>query len=57
MIRQGMAEVYRGKPPGGFNTELYLKAEKEARESGKGVWSQGDKYISPSQWRIKESEK
>jgi micrococcal nuclease len=51
MIRQGMAEVYKGSPPKGFNTDLYRKAEKEAKESLRGIWSQGDKYESPSQWR------
>jgi len=51
MIRQGMAEVYKGSPPEGFNTEVYRKAEEEAKESLRGIWSQGDKYISPSQWR------
>jgi micrococcal nuclease len=51
MIRQGMAEVYKGSPPDGFNTCLYRKAEKEAKGALIGIWSQGDKYISPSQWR------
>ena len=51
MIKQGMAEVYKGSPPEGFNTDLYRKAEKEAKESLRGIWSQGDKYVSPSQWR------
>lgn len=51
MIRQGMAEVYKGSPPSGFSNDLYRKAEKEARESLIGIWSQGDKYVSPSQWR------
>jgi micrococcal nuclease len=56
MVQQGLAEVYKGNPPKGFNTELYRKAEKEARESKRGVWSQGDKYISPSQWRRTKKE-
>lgn len=51
MIKQGMAEVYKGSPPKGFNTELYRQAEKEAKKSLRGIWSQGDEYISPSQWR------
>jgi endonuclease YncB( thermonuclease family) len=29
----------------------YQKAEKGARSSGQGIWSQGDKYISPALWR------
>ena len=56
MIKQGMAEVYGGKPPKGFNTDLYRKAEKEAKESGKGIWSQGKDYVSPSQWRRTQAE-
>ncbi len=51
MIRQGMAEVYKGSPPDGFSTELYRKAEKEAKAALRGIWSQGDNYVSPSQWR------
>lgn len=51
MIKQGLAEVYKGSPPSGFNTELYRKTEKEAKKSLIGIWSQGDDYISPSQWR------
>jgi len=51
MIRQGMAEFYKRKPPKGLNTSLYENAEEEARRASRGIWSQGDKYISPSEWR------
>jgi endonuclease YncB( thermonuclease family) len=51
MIRAGLAEVYRGKPPKGFDTGPYIKAETEARSAGRGMWSLGDKYISPKDWR------
>ena len=27
------------------------KAENGARSSGQGIWSQGDKYVSPALWR------
>ncbi|MBN1625285.1 MAG: thermonuclease family protein [Deltaproteobacteria bacterium] len=56
MIKQGMAEVYKGSPPKGFNTGVYKKAEKEAKNSLRGIWSQGNKYISPSQWRKKQAQ-
>lgn len=56
MIKQGMAEVYKGSPPKGFNTDVYKKAEKEAKKSSRGIWSQGDDYISPSQWRRTQAE-
>jgi len=51
MIKAGYAEVYRGKPPRGFDTGLYKKAEAEAKKAGRGMWSQGNKYISPKDWR------
>ena len=51
MIRSGLAEVYRGNPPKGLDLEPYWKAEKEARAAMRGIWSLGDKYISPKKWR------
>ena len=51
MVRAGLAEVYRGKPPKGFDLTPYLQAEAEAKETQKGMWSLGDKYVSPREWR------
>ena len=51
MIQAGFAEVYRGKPPRGFDVEPYQKGEREARSAGRGMWSLGDKYTSPKDWR------
>ena len=51
MVKAGLAEVYRGKPAPGFDNDPYQKAEDEARSAGKGMWSLGDKYISPKDWR------
>jgi micrococcal nuclease len=51
MVRAGLAEVYRGKSAPGFDNRPYLKAEDEARQAGKGMWSLGDKYVSPREWR------
>ena len=51
MVKAGLAEVYRGKPAPGFDNGPYEKAEREARSAGKGMWSLGDKYISPKEWR------
>ena len=51
MIRAGLAEVYRGKPPRGLDVEPYLQAEKRATDANKGMWSLGDKYVSPRDWR------
>jgi len=51
MLKAGLAEVYRGKPPRGFNLSPYLTAEAQAKSQKRGMWSQGDKYISPRDWR------
>ena len=51
MVKAGLAEVYRGKPAPGFDNGPYQKAEDEARSAGIGMWSLGDKYISPKEWR------
>ena len=51
MVKQGLAEVYRGRPAKGFDDGPYLKAEAGAREGQRNMWSLGDKYISPSEWR------
>ena len=51
MVESGLAEVYKGKPATGFNNGPYQKAENDARDAGRGMWSLGDKYISPRDWR------
>ena len=51
MLRAGLAEVYRGKSPHGFNLNTYKQMELEARQSGLGIWTQGNNYISPREWR------
>ena len=50
MVREGLAEVYRGKPPRGLDIGPYRQAEAEARKAGHNMWSL-DKYISPKEWR------
>ena len=51
MVKAGLAEVYRGKPASGFDNGPYERAENETRSAGIGMWSLGDKYISPKEWR------
>jgi len=51
MIKAGLAELYRGKPPPGLEIAPFWRAEKEAKEAKRGMWSLGDKYISPREWR------
>jgi micrococcal nuclease len=51
MIKEGFAEVCTERPPEGLNITPYLEAEREAKAAGRGMWSLGDKYMSPAQWR------
>jgi micrococcal nuclease len=57
MVRMGLAQVCDEEPPAGLDMGPFLSAEKEARESGSGMWKLGDKYISPWQWRNMQSRK
>ena len=51
MVKVGLAEVYRGQPAKGLDLKSYWNAETEAKKTGIGMWSLGDKYISPKEWR------
>jgi micrococcal nuclease len=51
MIEAGLAEAYRGKQPQRFDPAPYRQAELQARSTSRGMWSQGDDYISPKAWR------
>ena len=51
MVKAGLAEVYRGRQPRYFNVKIYQDAETDAKKAGRGMWSLGDKYISPRDWR------
>jgi len=51
MVKAGLAEVYRGKHARYFNPKIYEEAEAEARRANLNMWSLGDKYISPREWR------
>lgn len=51
MIRRGYAEVYQGKSPKGFDLSIHHKAEIKAKANSTGIWTQGEKYISPRDWR------
>jgi endonuclease YncB( thermonuclease family) len=51
MVKVGLAEVYRGRPANGLDLRSYWNAEAEAKKTGIGMWSLGDKYISPKEWR------
>ena len=51
MLKEGLAEVFRGKIPAGLDLDPYWKAEAEAKEEMLNIWSLGDKYLSPRDWR------
>ena len=51
MVKAGLAEVYRGRPAGGLDLGPYWTAEAEAKKASTGMWSLGDKYMSPKKWR------
>jgi len=51
MVKAGLAEVYRGMAPHKFPLLPYWHMEKEARDDKRGMWSLGDKYVSPKDWR------
>jgi micrococcal nuclease len=51
MVKAGLSEVYRGKPPKGFDLAPYLETEKKAQDAKRGMWSLGEKYVSPKDWR------
>jgi endonuclease YncB( thermonuclease family) len=51
MVRAGLAEVYRGRTPEGFDKAPYLATEEQARREQRGMWRQGAAYISPIRWK------
>jgi micrococcal nuclease len=50
MISAGMAEAYVEYLKKPYRA-TFLQAEQEAKAQGKGIWSQGDRYERPSQFR------
>ena len=52
MVKQGFAEVYKGRPPRGMNVQKYTIAEKEAKDLKRGVWAL-QKYESPKDFRAR----
>jgi len=57
MVKAGLAEVYRGRLPKALDSTPYLQAEAEARGAKRGMWSLGDEYISPKEWRKRHKRK
>ncbi len=50
MISAGMAEAYVEYLKQPYRTP-FIQAEQEAKTQGKGIWSQGNRYERPSQFR------
>ena len=50
MIRQGLAEMYRGAPCEAYCRDLRV-AELQAKHDRVGMWGQGDSYESPAVFR------
>jgi micrococcal nuclease len=57
LIRNGLAEVWREEPPPRLFIAPYIEAQEEAKKAGRGIWSLGDSYMSPRDWRKKYTEK
>jgi endonuclease YncB( thermonuclease family) len=51
MVTRGLAEVYRGRTPQGFDRRPYRQAAETARREGRGMWAQGEAYRSPMEWK------
>lgn len=51
LVKAGLAEVYRGEMPHGFDVAPYKAAERKAKKAAQGIWSLGSVYISPKVWR------
>jgi endonuclease YncB( thermonuclease family) len=51
LLRAGLAEVYRGASAPGPQMAIYRETEKEARSAGRGMWTLGESYVSPREWR------
>lgn len=50
LVSKGFAEVYRGRPPSGLDTNSYREGEREAQKNKAGIWSQSE-YLSPKDFR------
>lgn len=51
MLKAGLAEVSDVKAQKKFDRLTYKLTESAAKEADAGMWSLGDQYISPGEWR------
>ena len=54
MVRLGLAEIYQGELPDNFDLKDYKQAEFQAKTSRRGMWNQGNNYVSPREWRERQ---
>ena len=54
MVRAGLAEVYQREAPKDLNLDPFIEAEIQSRAAKKGIWTQGDGYVSPGTWRKRQ---
>jgi micrococcal nuclease len=55
IVKTGLAEVYRGDHAPGFDPAPHDQAEREAIAAERGMWPQGDKYVSSREWRRRQT--
>ena len=51
IIKAGLAEFDRSHTPNLFDPMPYQLAATAAKKAGEGMWSLGDRYMSPREWR------
>ncbi|MDX1738090.1 MAG: thermonuclease family protein, partial [Alphaproteobacteria bacterium] len=56
MLKRGLAEVHSKDLPKDFDLKPYYWHEAAAKNSRRHMWRQGDKYISPREWRKRQKE-
>ena len=56
ILKAGLAEFDRSYKPQQFDPLPYQLAATAAKKSGEGMWSLGESYISPREWRRMQRE-
>jgi endonuclease YncB( thermonuclease family) len=51
LVRNGYAEVYRGRSAKGFDSYPYRQAGAEAKSERLNIWSLDDDYVIPGKWK------
>jgi endonuclease YncB( thermonuclease family) len=46
MVRSGMALAFLPQ------SDMYVEAEAEARDAGRGIWQPGIRFTLPWEWRV-----